>query len=161
MVFEIPIGKIVASKLFGYGLDAARSLFQLPRMIEAFEKSCLAVVKEESHFFDKPTIQAISSSAGLPDEERLWFKLEQSFAVSNFPDIQQLTEMLIICWKARKNQLDSTEAAQFFCLSEDQVRPIIQKISERFFTELAQVPEVNIRVNSSDFKLSRWIGSSC
>lgn len=136
------IGKIVAGKLLGYGLEAVRSLFRQPRMIEAFEKACVEIVKEEKSLFNEYAAQALGSPKGLPEEESLWSKLDQSFSTSSFPTTDCLTEMLFESWKARKRQLAPSEASEFFSLSEDQVRTIIQRISARFFVELSQIPEL-------------------
>jgi hypothetical protein len=141
MILEL-IGKGIAGKLFGYGFDAVRDSFRQSRTIEAFEKACIGVVKEESHLFDQYSAQALGSLSGVPDEESLWSKLEQSFADGCFPTIRQLTEMLVECWRVRKRQLNPSDTSEFFSLSESSVRPIIQKISERFFKELAQIPEL-------------------
>lgn len=141
MVLELA-GKWLAGKLLGYGFDTAKDLFRQPRMIEAFEKACIEVIKEENHLLNQFSSQALSSPVGIPDKESLVFKLDESFTTSNFPNPEHLTIMLIDCWKARKTQLGPTEASEFFALSEDLVRPIIQKISEKFFRELAQIPEL-------------------
>lgn len=136
------IGKWIAGKLLGYGLETIRSSFRQPRMIEAFEKACVEVVKEESHLFSDNGAQALGSPVGLHEEECLWYRLDQSFSTNSFPDIQHLAEMLFESWKARKRQLAPSEASEFFSLSEDRVQPIIQRISEKFFLELTQIPEL-------------------
>lgn len=141
MVLEFA-GKWLAGKLLGYGFDTAKDLFRQPRIIEAFEKACIEVAKEENHLFNQFSSQALSSPVGIPDKESLAFKLDESFAASNFPNAEHLTTMLMDCWKARKSQLDPTETSEFFALSEDLARPIIRKISEKFLRELAQIPEL-------------------
>lgn len=140
-VFEL-VGKWLAGRLLGYGWDAVKEQFRQPRMIEAFEKACLAVVKDEPELFTEYSGEALGSRAGVPDEESLWYKLEESLSVRKFPDEAQLTEMLVACWRARMRQLDPSEASEFFSLPEDRARPILKKIAERFFMGLAQVPEL-------------------
>ncbi len=135
------VGKLLAGKLLGIGLDAIKTSFRQPRMIEAFEAACIEIVKEDCEVFNEYTAQALGSPVGMPDEESLWIRLEQSFADHSFPDIQHLTEMLVDSWKARKNLLLPSEASDFFSLTEDAIRPIIQRVSERFYTELSQIPE--------------------
>lgn len=141
MVQEIIIG-VIAKKLLEYGLDTAQSLLKPSRIAVAFEKACIEVIKKENVLFDDSSVQAISSLEGIPKEETLWFRLEQSLATNNFPNTQQLTVMLVESWRSRKKHLDPSEASDFFSLSEELVQPIIQKISERFFIELAQIPEL-------------------
>lgn len=135
-------GKWLSGKLLNYAWDSVASLFRQPKMIEAFEKACIKVVKEESHLLNQYSVTAFGPPDGAPDEESLWFKLEQSFDANSFPDVESLTQMLVESWKARKRWLDPSVASEFFSLSEEMVKPIIQKISENFFRELAQIPEL-------------------
>ena len=141
MSIEI-VGKFIAFKLLGYGFDKVKGLLRQTPMLEAFERACIGVVKEEKHFFDQYSAQALGSSAGISHEECLLFKLEQSFDSNSFPNIPQLTEMLIESWRDRKNLIAPSIASQFFSLSEDEARPVVKKISEKFFRELAQIPEL-------------------
>lgn len=157
MFLEV-IGKGIAGELLGYVVDAVKDSFRQPRMVEAFEKACVSVVKEENDLFNQYSTQALGSTVGIPEEESLKFRLEQAFANNSFPDIEQLTEMLVECWRARKRQLNATEASDFFSLSEGSARPILQKISRNFFIELSKIPElVNPHIIGELHKISTYL----
>lgn len=136
------VGKWIAGKLLGFGWDTIKGSIQPPPIVVAFEKACTSVVNVHGEIFNHYSGQAIGSSVGVPDDESLWFRLDESFATNRFPDIDQLTEMLLECWRLRKSALDPSEAAEFFSTTEDIIRPIIRSISERFFVELAQMTEL-------------------
>lgn len=152
------IGKWVSGKLLGYAWDEVKASLQPPRIVEAFGKACSKVAKEYSDLFDHYTQQALASEVDVPKEEALWFKLEQAFANNTFPEVEQLTEMLVGSWRTRKQALDQSDASEFFSSSEETVRPIIEKISASFFVELAQMPELASPFVIAQFqKIERFI----
>lgn len=152
------IGKWISGKLLGYAWDEVKTTLRPPPIVEAFGKACSKVAKDHNDLFNHYTHQALASEADIPEEEALWFRLEQAFSNNTFPEVEQLTDILIESWRARKQALDPLDASEFFSSSEETVRPVIVKISALFFVELAQMPELaNPFVLAELQKIKRFI----
>lgn len=140
MVLE-SVGSWGVGKILNYGLDTLKSKFLIPEVITAFDKACSQVIQERSDGpFDKYSAQALCSSVDIPEEQGLLVKLEKSFLNNDFPTPKSVAQIVFECWITRKDTLSSSNSADFFLLSEADVRPIIDRISDLFFIEISQLP---------------------
>jgi hypothetical protein len=141
MVLEYA-AKWLVPRLLNCGFEKLKDVFKQPLLLEAFEKACGKVLSDEENLIDSYTLQGLSHSPETIDGENLAERLQKDyFDDINFPSLEQLTEILMGSWQNRKQRLDPSEAAMFFRLSDEEVRPILEKIAKYFFVELSQCPE--------------------
>ncbi len=131
-----------SSKFLSFGFSKAKSLLSQSPVIECFDKACSVVAKRKDIHFSEDSLKALSSSEGISSEETLMFKIDHFFDDGRYPTVEELETMLLESWQARKAQLDPSEAADFFLLSLEQVKPVLSQISEQLFSELAQINEL-------------------
>jgi hypothetical protein len=143
MIAEL-IVKWLTGKLLDKALAKIKDAVKKPLIIKAFEKACLSVINEEKDLFNDCTLQALICSPETAETETgedLADQLNADFDGGEFPSQPRLVEILTDSWQRRKQHLDPSEAVVFFRLSDDEVRPVIEKIAKHFFNELAQIPE--------------------
>jgi len=136
--------KWLSGKLFESSLAKIKDAVKKPLIIEAFDKACLYVINEEKDLFNDYTLHALSCSPETEETVKgddLADQLNADFDGGEFPSQHRLVEILTDSWQRRKQHLDPSDAVLFFRLSDEEVRPVIEKIAKHFFNELAQIPE--------------------
>ncbi len=128
-------------RLLNLGFEKLKDIFKGPHILQAFDKACGKILGDTEGPFDSYILQGLSNSSKTIDGDNFTECLKKIFDDGDFPTQNQLEEILIDSWRDRKKRLDPSESARFFRLSNEEVRPILEKLAKYFFTELTQYPE--------------------
>jgi hypothetical protein len=140
-MFEEYAIKPLVSTLLNCGFEKLKDILKPPLILEAFEKACTKLLKEKSELFDSYILQGLGYSPDIVDGENFAECLQKDFDENNFPSEERLAEILLRSWQNRKKQLDISEAASFYKLPVNDVKPVIEKLAKYWFNELSQYPQ--------------------
>ncbi|MEA3548283.1 MAG: hypothetical protein U9R66_11545 [Thermodesulfobacteriota bacterium] len=131
------IGKFIldiASSVCG---DLAIDTITKPNLLKCLRKAC-AKASQIHELIHCNTYLALNTSSGNSSND-LCATLESNYLNSGLPSNQELMDLLLDCWRVRKEDLDPNHADKIFTENEDIVEPIISDIAIFFNNELEQI----------------------
>jgi hypothetical protein len=132
-MFDI-IGGALVGELVGLGRKKLAKLSEEEPLQKAWSDACKSVVEYTADAIERGG----SDSFQPPALDR---RMNDYADLFSLPRPDEILRMLLEGWRERKQALSSGHASPFFSAEESEVNPILTKLANRFFIEVAQIPK--------------------
>ena len=131
----LEIGAALVGELVGIGREKLTKLFEEEPLQNAWSCACKNVLNS---YTASALARGGSNSLQPPTLDSGITAYAQKIS---FPSPEEILQLLLTGWRERKQALPIGEASPFFAADESEVAPVLTKIANRFFIEVAQIPK--------------------